>query len=280
MQEDTHLTVVVLGASGDLAKKKTYPALFELYKAEFLPKVVRIVGYARSDLTDNDLRDKLRGYLKADESVVNDFLSKCSYVSGQYDGFVDSKGYTALQQKLTAFEAGHPGCCGRLFYLALPPKVYPEVCKGIREHVRDMSSCKGQSWLRLIVEKPFGTDLESSNVLAEKLGGLWPEEQLYRIDHYLGKELVQNMMFMRFTNMFLAGESGCGPCRPPACGSLHRLTSVHARDVQACGATSSSTTCRSPSRSRLGRTAGAATLTAWASSATSSRTTCCRCWRS
>lgn len=85
-------------------------------------------------------------------------------------------------------------------------QVYPEVCKGIKVHVADMShvSVPG-SWLRLIVEKPFGTDLESSNELAKTLGALWPEDKLYRIDHYLGKELSQNMVFMRFTNIMFSG---------------------------------------------------------------------------
>mmetsp|Transcript_8156 Transcript_8156/g.23410 ORF Transcript_8156/g.23410 Transcript_8156/m.23410 type:complete len:521 (-) Transcript_8156:251-1813(-) len=207
-QDTTHLIVVVLGASGDLAKKKTFPALLELYKADFLPRKLHIVGYARSGMTDAELRTKLRtaGFLKGEDEVVHDFLSHITYVSGQYDGDGDPKGYTELQAKLKSLEDGQTCKCGRLFYLALPPKVYPEVCKGIKDHVSEMAHCpEGGNWLRLIVEKPFGTDLESSNVLAQKLGNLWPESQLYRIDHYLGKELVQNMVFMRFSNMFLAG---------------------------------------------------------------------------
>lgn len=200
--DTTHLTVVVLGASGDLAKKKTYPALYELFRHDFLPKALRIVGYARSALSNEELREKLRGYLKGEAAVIDAFLNHCTYVSGPYDG---TEGYSKLQADLVESEKSHEADCGRLFYLALPPKVYPEVCKGIKESVYDMTACKGETWLRLIVEKPFGTDLESSNELAEKIGGLWPEEQLYRIDHYLGKELVQNMVFMRFTNMFLAG---------------------------------------------------------------------------
>ena len=208
-QDSTHLNVIVLGASGDLAKKKTFPALFELYKADFLPRKLNIVGYARSNMTDAELRTKLRtaGFLKGEDEVVHDFLSHVTYVAGQYDGDQDPKGYSELQATLKKLEEGQSCKCGRLFYLALPPKVYPQVCKGIKDHVSEMAHCtvNDQSWLRLIVEKPFGTDLDSSNVMAAQLGALWPEEKLYRIDHYLGKELVQNMVFMRFSNMFLSG---------------------------------------------------------------------------
>lgn len=204
------LTIVVLGASGDLAKKKTYPALYELFKANFLPENLHIIGYARSELSDDELRAKLKGYLQGQESTIAEFLSHCTYISGQYSGDVDPSGYSELQMKIKSIEDSHGGIIGRLFYLALPPKVYPEVCRGIKHYVSDMRHCKGDfvgdcNFLRLIVEKPFGTDLGSSNVLANELGALWPEHQLYRIDHYLGKELVQNMVFMRFTNLFLSG---------------------------------------------------------------------------
>eukprot|EP00951_Prasinocladus_malaysianus_P026062 scaffold230199_cov48-Prasinocladus_malaysianus.AAC.1 len=88
--DDSHLTVVVLGASGDLAKKKTYPALFELYRAHFLPENLAVIGYARSSLSDEDLRAKIKGFLSGDEGTINQFLSMCTYVSGQYDGDLDA----------------------------------------------------------------------------------------------------------------------------------------------------------------------------------------------
>lgn len=123
LQLSTHLTVVVLGASGDLAKKKTYPALFELFRHDFLPENLDVIGYARSKLSDEDLRTKLRGFLKADDAVIDKFMAKCTYVAGAYDGDADSAGYAALQAKITELEKAHPGNSGRLFYLALPPKV-------------------------------------------------------------------------------------------------------------------------------------------------------------
>jgi glucose-6-phosphate 1-dehydrogenase len=116
---------------------------------------------------------------------VEAFLAVCSYLAGPYDG---DEGFAALEGALTAGEASHPACpTGRLFYLALPPNVYPPVCAGLRRHCARGSAVEG-SWVRVIVEKPFGRDLASSEALAEELGELFPEDQLYRIDHYLVRE--------------------------------------------------------------------------------------------
>ncbi|XP_057820593.2 glucose-6-phosphate 1-dehydrogenase, cytoplasmic isoform [Cryptomeria japonica] len=202
--ESSCLSIVVLGASGDLAKKKTFPALFNLYHQGFLqPKDVYIFGYARTQLSDDGLRDRIRGYLKTGKAdsekepseVVSDFLSLVAYVSGSYDS---EEGFINLDKKITEHEhskSGSEGPSRRLFYLALPPSVYPIVCKMIRNY------CMNQrGWTRVIVEKPFGKDLDSSEALSNQLGKLFTEEQIYRIDHYLGKELVQNLLVVRFAN--------------------------------------------------------------------------------
>mmetsp|Transcript_35892 Transcript_35892/g.113520 ORF Transcript_35892/g.113520 Transcript_35892/m.113520 type:complete len:551 (-) Transcript_35892:1095-2747(-) len=195
------LNIVVLGASGDLAKKKTYPAIFGLYKRGLLPADLHVFGYARSALTDESLREQLRKFLKGDSALIEGFLSVCTYIQGQYD---QPDGYNNVHAALSASEGGErvPGTiAGRLYYLALPPSVYPDVCK----QLKDCCSVPPNptTWVRNIIEKPFGKDLETSEVLAEQLGALFPEEQLYRIDHYLGKEMTQNMLLMRFSNIFL-----------------------------------------------------------------------------
>jgi glucose-6-phosphate 1-dehydrogenase len=198
------LSVVVLGASGDLAKKKTFPALFNLYKQGFLPNELQIVGYARSNLTNEELYKKIRGYLKPGrtdptknpEDVINQFLKKITYLHGDYDA---DEGFRSLNKGILKFEeeCGEDSGTRRLFYLALPPSIYPVVSKWIRKH------CMNQrGWTRVIVEKPFGKDLDSSEALSSELGALFSEDQLYRIDHYLGKELVQNLLVMRFANRF------------------------------------------------------------------------------
>jgi len=194
------LSIVVLGASGDLAKKKTFPALFHLFQQGFLQAgEVHIFGYARSNLSDDGLRERIRGYLKgASDEHLSQFLQLIKYVSGSYDS---GEGFELLNNTISEYETSknnESGSYRRLFYLALPPSVYPSVCKMIRSYCMNPSSHTG--WTRVIVEKPFGKDLDSSEKLSAELGKLFEEDQLYRIDHYLGKELVQNLLVLRFAN--------------------------------------------------------------------------------
>ncbi|XBJ02781.1 hypothetical protein VPH35_022082 [Triticum aestivum] len=192
------LTIVVLGASGDLAKKKTFPALYHLFEQGFLQSgEVHIVGYARTNLSDDGLRGRIRVYLKgASEEHVSEFLQLIKYVSGSYDS---GEGFEKLNKEISDYEmSNNSGSSRRLFYLALPPSVYPSVCKMIRTYCMSPTSRAG--WTRVIVEKPFGRDLDSAEELSSQLGELFEEDQLYRIDHYLGKELVQNLLVLRFAN--------------------------------------------------------------------------------
>jgi len=194
------LSIVVLGASGDLAKKKTFPALFHLFQQGFLQSgEVHIFGYARSNLSDDGLRERIRGYLKgASDEHLSQFLQLVKYVSGSYDR---GEGFELLNKAISEYETSKNNDSGsyhRLFYLALPPSVYPSVCKMIRSYCMSPSSHTG--WTRVIVEKPFGKDLNTAEELSTELGQLFQEEQLYRIDHYLGKELVQNLLVLRFAN--------------------------------------------------------------------------------
>lgn len=194
------LSIVVLGASGDLAKKKTFPALFHLFQQGFLQSgEVHIFGYARSNLSDDGLRERIRGYLKgASDEHLSQFLQLVKYVSGSYDR---GEGFELLNNAISEYETSKNNDSGsyrRLFYLALPPSVYPSVCKMIRSYCMSPSSHTG--WTRVIVEKPFGKDLNTAEELSAELGQLFQEEQLYRIDHYLGKELVQNLLVLRFAN--------------------------------------------------------------------------------
>ncbi|XP_057515678.1 glucose-6-phosphate 1-dehydrogenase 6, cytoplasmic-like [Amaranthus tricolor] len=202
------LSIIVLGASGDLAKKKTFPALYNLYHQGFLPpSEVRIFGYARSKMTDDDLKDRIRGYLVPSKNAtpelledVSTFLRLIKYVSGSYDA---EEGFQLLDEEITKYEREqntHEGVSRRLFYLALPPSVYPSVCRMIRLHCMNKSKTGG--WTRIVVEKPFGRDLQSAEQLSSQIGELFDESQIYRIDHYLGKELVQNLLVMRFANRF------------------------------------------------------------------------------
>jgi glucose-6-phosphate 1-dehydrogenase len=202
------LSIIVLGASGDLAKKKTFPALFNLYIQGFLQSnEVHIFGYARTKISDDDLRNRIRGYLvnnKNDSPKRSEDLSKflqlIKYVSGSYD---TEEGFQRLDKEISEHEVtknSTEGSSRRLFYLALPPSVYPPVCRMIKRCCMNKSDLGG--WTRIVVEKPFGKDLESAEQLSSEIGELFEEPQIYRIDHYLGKELVQNLLVLRFANRF------------------------------------------------------------------------------
>ncbi|CAN6572361.1 unnamed protein product [Malus baccata var. baccata] len=206
--ENGSLSIIVLGASGDLAKKKTFPALFNLYRQGFLlPEEVHIFGYARTKISDDELRNRIRGYLVSDKGAspkdvedVTNFLQLIKYVSGSYDG---EEGFRLLDKEISDNEISKnsaEGSSRRLFYLALPPSVYPSVCRMIRHYCMNRSDLGG--WTRIVVEKPFGKDLDSAEQLSNQIGELFEESQIYRIDHYLGKELVQNLLVLRFANRF------------------------------------------------------------------------------
>lgn len=195
------LTIIVLGASGDLAKKKTFPALFGLFRGGFLPAKTRIVGYARSDIKDEDYKKRIVEYIKAPpalQSVLDEFVAINSYKSGLYD---KDEPYQELDRYIVEHLEGKDRKDeerSRVFYMALPPSVFVQVARGLK---RNVYSKKGLN--RIVVEKPFGMDLESSRKLGSDLAAQFKEEEIYRIDHYLGKEMVKNLMALRFANVLL-----------------------------------------------------------------------------
>lgn len=189
----THI-FVVFGASGDLAKKKIYPTLWALFRDSLIPNNTRIVGYARSKLNVSQIREKCKPWFKVksgEEDKADDFWKANTYVAGGYD---TKRDFEMLNQEMCSLE-NTKGVANRLFYLALPPSVFASVTTMIKETCMSMTG-----WSRVIVEKPFGKDSESSAKLSSHLSGLFKEDQLYRIDHYLGKEMVQNLMTLRFGN--------------------------------------------------------------------------------
>lgn len=193
------LTVVVVGASGDLAKKKIYPALFALYVDGHLPEHFSVFGYARSKMTDAEFREMIGARLgcRLADGVEagrrrEEFLSRCFYQPGQYDSKED---FGKLDERMAEAESRQSGA-DRIFYLSIPPNIFTAVAAAASEAA---SSRRG--WTRMIVEKPFGRDLESSKELAASLYEHLTEDQIYRIDHYLGKELIENLTVLRFANL-------------------------------------------------------------------------------
>lgn len=196
MSEST--VIIVLGASGDLAKKKTFPALFGVFKHDYMPENTVILGYARSEMGRKEFHDRISSKLAKNEeenNKVSKFLDLCHYVKGSYDKDQD---FQNLDKEMIKYEEGFEKN-QRIFYLALPPSVYGDVSKGLKHNCYSNS---GKN--RLVVEKPFGFDTETSNELGKKLAALWSEEEIYRIDHYLGKEMVKNIIPLRFANVFFS----------------------------------------------------------------------------
>ncbi|KAJ8611348.1 hypothetical protein MRB53_038018 [Persea americana] len=190
--------IVVLGASGDLAKKKTFPALFGLFRNKFLPNGLQIVGYARTKMDHEEFIKRVKSNIKTPSKDMEEELEKftkvCSYVSGQYD---KDDGFKELEKHLEELEKGQDKT-NRVFYMALPPSVFIPVS----EHVKKNNYPKN-GIARIIVEKPFGKDLESSRELQAAMSPNWKEEEIFRIDHYLGKEMVKNLLVLRFANSFM-----------------------------------------------------------------------------
>ncbi|KAI9125829.1 hypothetical protein K1719_003247 [Acacia pycnantha] len=195
---ESTVSITVVGASGDLAKKKIFPALFALYYEDCLPKHFTIYGYARSKMTDAELRNMVSKTLtcRIDKrencnEKMDEFLGRCFYHPGQYDS---QENFAELDKKLKEHEGGR--ISNRLFYLSIPPNIFVDAVK-----CASTSASSANGWTRVIVEKPFGRDSESSAALTKSLKQYLTEDQIFRIDHYLGKELVENLSVLRFSNL-------------------------------------------------------------------------------
>ena len=197
MNNNLPVSIVIFGASGDLTQRKLVPSLFNLCRKDRMPNQFSIVGYGGTAFTDDQFRSHLEEGLKEfasfkySEKEWENFASRLFYLRGRYDNEADFQKLNAL---LKEKEAG-PG--NRIYYMATPPGVFPQIV--------DVLAQTGQlaedgGWRRVVVEKPFGTDLESARRLNEQIHKALDERQIYRIDHYLGKETVQNILVARFAN--------------------------------------------------------------------------------
>ena len=196
-------TVILFGASGDLAKRKVVPAMYDLAKHNSLGPRYAILGYARTAMTDESFRATLGEAAKTisevgpiDPKQWGEFASNLYYQSGEYGNPED---YGKLAARLKDLEAQKNLGGNRLFYLSTPPEVYPQIVEQLgRAGLAHPSS--PNSWVRIIIEKPFGRDLASAKELNDQVLSVFDESQIYRIDHYLGKDTVQNLLVLRFSN--------------------------------------------------------------------------------
>ncbi|HEC24225.1 MAG TPA: glucose-6-phosphate dehydrogenase [Chloroflexi bacterium] len=196
------VSIVIFGATGDLTARKLVPALFSLAQEDMLPPGFGIVGFARRPWSHEDFRQKMRDGVEAfsrhppdEQSVWEGFAANLFYVRG---GFTEGERYAVLDRFLReqAEAEGRPD--NRLYYLAAPPQFYAEIIAhlGRARMARDSEA----GWRRIVIEKPFGYDLKTATELNEIVHLVFGEEQIYRIDHYLGKETVQNILVLRFAN--------------------------------------------------------------------------------
>jgi glucose-6-phosphate 1-dehydrogenase len=190
-------TMVIYGASGDLTRRKLIPSLFNLYRKGRLPEKFSVVGSGGTPFSDEQFRRRLREGVdqfapyQFNEQDWEAFATRLSYRQGHY---TDPENFKGLDQSLKERERGP---ANRLFYLAIPPSLFPDVIKLLGQTGQ---VDENGGWRRVVVEKPFGTDLKTAKHLNDEIHQVLHEKQIYRIDHYLGKETVQNLLMFRFAN--------------------------------------------------------------------------------
>ena len=197
-------SVVIFGASGDLTNRKLIPAIFNVVAEGALTAPVEIIGFARREKTHESFRDEMREALKQHSRTspeaykgLDKFLSSIYYTVGNFD---DIEAFHELRAFLEKLETARGTIPNRLFYLATPPEAFPEIIRNLKNSGLSDPADDGNSWTRIIIEKPYGRDLKSAWMLTGAVHLAFAENQVYRIDHYLGKETVQNILAFRLGN--------------------------------------------------------------------------------
>ncbi|MBI2113214.1 MAG: glucose-6-phosphate dehydrogenase [Candidatus Wildermuthbacteria bacterium] len=195
---------VIFGATGDLMQKKLAPSLFYLHKAGLLPALFQIVGFARQPLSNEEFRERVKKTLEGNVRGTSEEIEQFSRFFVYQQGFFEQKeGYEKLAYLLGKRDDEWKVCSNKLFHLAVPPSYYKQIFQHLVDSGLTKPCSPEEGWTRVILEKPFGKDLETAEELDRLSAKLFKEEQIYRIDHYLGKETVQNILAFRFSNFFL-----------------------------------------------------------------------------
>lgn len=196
---------VIFGVTGDLSQRKLLPSLFDLYSKDILPEKLKIVGFARRDWSDSDFQRFTKEAIteanqlsKQKKESIPKFLEHLTYVRGNFN---EAEAYKAIEEKTKLIEKEFGQCPNKLFHLAVPPSLYETILNFLADSTLT-EPCGGElGWSRVLVEKPFGSDTKTSLKLDKMLGKLFKEEQIFRIDHYLAKETLQNICYFRFSNV-------------------------------------------------------------------------------
>ena len=195
-QPESHI-LVIFGASGDLTKRKLIPALYELHTQNLLPDQFAVLGVSRTELSDLEFQDKMREFLPANDHNKKDIDEFMVHLYYQTLSTAESSEYPVLKKRLETLGTELSIPENYIYYLSTPPNLYQVIPQSLADVGLNDST---NGFKRLIIEKPFGTDLDSARELNKNLLNYFKESQLYRIDHYLGKETVQNMLVTRFSN--------------------------------------------------------------------------------
>ena len=193
----------IFGVTGDLAAKKIIPSLWHLFQRGRLPERLSVIGFSRREFSDKEFKDLILEAVKkhADSNIedkeIDSFFELFTYQAGTFE---DTKAFQSLSDRIAEIESGWNMCANKLFYLAVPPSSYEQIFKNLAG-VKLNVPCGGDlGWSRILIEKPFGTDLQSAQKLQSLLSTYFKEEQIYRIDHYLFKEIIQGIENFRFSN--------------------------------------------------------------------------------
>ncbi|MET0726243.1 MAG: glucose-6-phosphate dehydrogenase, partial [Leifsonia sp.] len=193
--------LVIFGVTGDLSRKKLMPAVYDLANRGLLPPGFALVGFARRDWEDQDfmeiVHDSVKQYARTEfrEEVWAQLAQGIRFVPGTFD---DDAAFESLKQTLQELDRDRGTMGNHAFYLSIPPKAFPQVTEQLRRS--GLAEAEPGQWRRVVIEKPFGHDLESARELNQMVGSVFPQDSVFRIDHYLGKETVQNILALRFAN--------------------------------------------------------------------------------
>ncbi len=202
-RENIPTVMVIFGVTGDLMAKKITPALFHLHGKNRLPNLFSVIGVSRRPHSDEEFRAHITKLLQKHSDMAKEgrdikpFLELFSYSQGQFE---DKRTYEELARRVAAVDEKWGICSNKLFYLAVPPDLFKTILTSLASSGLTAPCGPDEGWTRVLVEKPFGRDLKTANELDELLGSLFREMQIYRIDHYLAKEMLQNVLSFRFSN--------------------------------------------------------------------------------
>lgn len=203
MKHNVPTIFVIFGATGDLAQRKLIPALLDLYARGYLPERYYITGFSRRQFSQDGFREFMFAAIENkkhshSKEIIDEFLNNVSYVAGD---FGELTVYEEIARELSRIDDAFGMCSNKLFYLAVPPNYYEGIFNNLsKSDLTIPCGGEGNGWTRVLVEKPFGRDIDTAAKLDQMLGQLFKEEQIFRIDHYLAKETLQNILTFRFSN--------------------------------------------------------------------------------